>query len=63
LDLLKKPSPSAVAIKDVNGNVTELSADEIQNAIIAIVRDEVTLVLPDRGRSAWPTQIIEIESN
>jgi len=63
LDLLKNPSPSAVAIKDVNGNVTELSADEIQNAIIAIVRDEVTLVLPDRGRSAWPTQIIEIESN
>ncbi|MDY6846376.1 MAG: hypothetical protein SVP52_04500 [Chloroflexota bacterium] len=63
LDLLKDPSPNGVSVKDANGNVTELSADEIQNAIIAIVRDEVTLVLPDRGRSAWPTQIIEIESN
>ncbi len=63
LDLLKNKSPDIVVITDSNGEVTELTADEIQNAIIAIVKDEVTLVLPDRGRSAWPTQIVEIESN
>jgi hypothetical protein len=63
LDLLKTTSPDGVVITDSNGEVTELTSDEIQNAIIAIVKDEVTLVLPDRGRSVWPTQIVEIESN
>jgi hypothetical protein len=63
LDLLKTTSPDVVIITDSNGEVIELTADEIQNAIIAIVKDEVTLVLPDRGRSVWPTQIVEIESN
>lgn len=63
LDLLKTTSPDVVVITDSNGDITELTSDEIQNAIIAIVKDEVTLVLPDRGRSVWPTQIVEIESN
>ncbi len=63
LDLLKTTSPGGIIITDSNGDITELTADEIQNAIIAIVKDEITLVLPERGRSAWPTQIVEIESN
>lgn len=59
---MKQP-PLQVVIKDVNCNVTKLSAGEIQKAILAIVRDEITLILPERGRCAWPTKIVEIKSN
>jgi hypothetical protein len=61
--LLKRPEPNGVLITDAQGNTVELSDEEIENAVIAIVRDEITLILPERGRSAWPTQIVEIESN
>jgi len=61
--LLKRPEPNGVLITDAQGDTVELSDEEIENAVIAIVRDEITLILPERGRSAWPTQIVEIESN
>ncbi len=48
---------------DADGAVTILAYDEIADAVIAIVRDEVTLILTDRGRSAWPTRITKIEVN
>lgn len=63
LPLLKNPTPEGVVITDSEGNQTDLTIEAIQDAIIAIIRDEVTLVLPERGRSAWPTQIVEIESH
>jgi len=63
LSLLKNPSPERVVVTDFEGNQTELTFEEIQNAIVAIIRDEVTLVLPARGRSVWPTKIVKIESN
>ena len=62
LPLLNNDNPELVLITAVDGSITELSGEEIQTAIIAIVRDQVTLVLPDRGRSVWPTNIIKIES-
>ncbi len=63
LPMLSNPNPSGVTVTDADGNMTELSLEEIENAVIAMVRDSVTLVLPDRGRSAWLTNIVEIESN
>jgi len=63
LPLLNTTNPNSITVTDSNGNQFVLEADEIQNAIIAIVRREVTLVLPDRGRSFWPTAIIQIETN
>jgi hypothetical protein len=48
---------------DSSGETIELSGEEIVNAVLSIVGDEVTLILPDRGRSAWPTDIVNIESN
>jgi len=63
LPFLKSDAPNSLTVTDSEGNTIELAFDEFQNAIIAIVRDEVTLVLPDRGRSAWPTKIVSIESN
>jgi len=63
LPLLENPLPEGIVVTDSEGNKTEWMYEEIQNAIIAIIRDEVTLVLPDRGRSAWPTKIVKIVSN
>lgn len=63
LPLLKTPEPTQVICTDTNGSQYELGGDEVENAIIAIVRREITIVLPDRGRSTWPTNIIKIESN
>lgn len=63
ITLLNDPSSESISITDINGEKAELTSEEIQNAIIAIVRDEVTVVLPNRGRSAWPTKIVKIESN
>jgi len=62
LPLLETHQPTRVVITDINGNTTELDGDEIQDAIIAIVRREVTLVLPDRGRGIWPRGIVQIDS-
>jgi hypothetical protein len=63
LSLLENPFPESVIVTDSEGNQTEFNYDEIQDAIIAIIRDQVTLVLPERGRSIWPTKIVKIESN
>ena len=63
LPLLDSPAPTAIIVTDSEGNTVSLSGEAIQNAVIALNRDEVTLVLPDRGRSAWITDIVNIESN
>jgi len=63
LPLLNNSQPESITLTDSTGETIELSSEEIVNAILGVVRDEVTLILPDRGRSAWPTDILEIESN
>ena len=63
LPLLENTSPSVIRVTNADGEIEELSFNEVQDAIIAIVRDSVTLILPDRGRSAWPEDIIKIETN
>jgi len=63
LPLLTEPSPSNIIVTNRSGETLEFSFKEVQGAIIAIVRDSVTLILPNRGRSAWPTDIVTIESN
>lgn len=60
--LLHNSHPEEVTITDASGQTITLSGEEIANAVIAMIYDKVTLVLPDRGRSAWPVDIIEIES-
>ncbi|MBW6464956.1 MAG: hypothetical protein K0B06_00440 [Brevefilum sp.] len=62
LPLLKTSTPATLIITDRSGSQVELAGEEIEHAILAVVRKEVTLVLPDRGRSAWPTDVIQIES-
>jgi len=63
LPLLENPQTNGITITTSADEQIEMKADEIQGAVLAIVRDEVTLILPGRGRSAWPTEIVAIESN
>jgi hypothetical protein len=62
LPILKTPVPDIVTITGRNGSKVELTGEKIEDAILAIVRKEITLVLPNRGRSAWPTDIVQIDS-
>ena len=61
--LLKVSNPTFVTVIDSNGNSIELTGAEVENAVLAIVRQQVTLILPDRGRSVWPTNILKIDSS
>jgi hypothetical protein len=63
LPLIEKTTPSGITVTNTSGESEEFTLEEVQGAIIAIVRDRVTLILPNRGRSAWPTDILKIESN
>ncbi|MEA3325960.1 MAG: hypothetical protein U9R53_01415 [Chloroflexota bacterium] len=63
LPLLANSSLESIIITDADGEKIELAGEEIINTVIAIVRDEATLILPDRDRSTLPTNIIEIGSN
>lgn len=60
--LLDNPSPKTLIVTNASGETTEWTSEEVEGAVIAIVRDKVTLILVDRGRSAWPTDIVKIES-
>ncbi len=61
--LLADPTAASVTVTDTNGDTFEITGEELSTAVVAMVRDHVTLVLPDRGRSAWPTDIVKIDSN
>ncbi len=63
LPLLNNPSPVEVIVRDKSREIYQFSGEEIANAVIGIDRGLLTLVLPDRGRSVWPTNIESIESN
>jgi hypothetical protein len=62
IPLLDNPAPTSITITNISGETIKLGAEEVQDSILAIIRDSVTLVLPDRGRSAWPSDIVKIES-
>ena len=61
--LLDNPAPASITVTDASGEEFELTSEEIVGAILAMDHDNITLVLPDRGRSAWLVDIISIESN
>ena len=61
--LLDTISPAGVIITDANGETFELEVDDVEGAILGIVDGEVTLILPERGRSAWLSNVVAIESN
>lgn len=63
LPLLENPHSNGITITTSADEQIDMRADEIQGAVLAIAHNEVTLIPPGRGRSAWPTEIVAIESN
>ncbi|MBG0786220.1 MAG: cytochrome c3 family protein [Anaerolineaceae bacterium] len=61
--LLETSNPPSITVTDSTGETIELSAEEIEGAVVAMDHDSITLVLPARGRSAWLVDITSIESN
>ncbi len=61
--LLSNPNPDSIIVTNRAGETFELSGEEAANAALAMVYDEITLVFPERGRSAWLTDIVGIESH
>ncbi len=61
--LLSNPTPEKITITTRRGEEIELPSEEIAGAVLALDHDQVTLVLPERGRSAWPVDIISIDSD
>jgi hypothetical protein len=61
--LLADPDADSIVVTNSAGETFELSAEEVANAALAVVYDEITLVFPERGRSAWLTDVVKIVSN
>ena len=62
LPLLKTEKPKSITLIDHKGEQYQFDPVELTQAILTTFRKEVTLVIPDRGRSAWPTGIVEVNS-
>lgn len=52
---------TSVLVRDAQGREYTLTAEEVQGAILALVRGQVTLVLPERGRSQWIVDVVEVD--
>lgn len=60
--LVDDPAFTQLMVRDSAGKETRLSAEETRGAVIAQLRGQVTLVLPERGRAQWITNVALLES-
>lgn len=58
--LVTGPDFTQIVVRDGSGTERTLSAEEVRGAALVQIRGQVTLVLPDRGRSQWVTDVVEI---
>jgi hypothetical protein len=56
------PENHTLHVRDADGQTHTLADEEVQGALLALIRGEVTLVLPGRGRSEWISGVVEIET-
>jgi hypothetical protein len=61
-EIVANPAFDRLLVRDGDGQEHTLTADEAQRAVLCLVRGQVTLVLPDRGRVQWITDVVEIIS-
>jgi hypothetical protein len=54
------PSFQTLTVRDESGQEHGLSAEQVQNAVLAQRRGRVVLVLPDRGQPQWIEGVVEI---
>jgi hypothetical protein len=61
VELLPAVAERDLEVRDGFGETHVLNSDEIQGAILLPLRGELTLVLPDRGRSQWITNVVALD--
>jgi len=60
--IVTNPAFQKLLVRGQSGQEYALTAGEAQGAVLALVRGQVTLVLPERGRAQWITGVAEIIS-
>ncbi len=61
--IIAQPTFDTLQIRDASGQTHTLTAEESQGAILYQNRGHTILVLPERGRSQWITDVVEINSH
>ncbi len=61
-DVVANPAYRSLLVRSKDGKEQTLTAEEARGAALALVYGEVTLVLPERGRSQWISGVVEIVS-
>jgi hypothetical protein len=61
-EIVTDPTFDTLLVRNGSGQEHTLSAEEAQGALLYLSRGQVVLVLPDRGRSQWIEDIVEINS-
>lgn len=59
--LLDEAAFAQILVRNSAGLETRLTAEEVHGAVVAQLRGQVTLVLPERGRAQWVTGVTAIE--
>jgi len=61
--IVANPDFTELIARDATGTEHTFTYQEAHNALVAQFRGHVTLVLPERGRSQWIADVIEIQSH
>lgn len=59
-DVVATPSFQNLLVRDAGGEEYTFSAEEARGALLAVVQSRVTLVLPERGRAFWVSDVVEL---
>jgi hypothetical protein len=60
--LVANPDFTTLRVTLGSGEERTLSRDEVENAVLVLLRGEVTLVRPDRGRTEWVRGVTGVEA-
>ncbi len=61
-DLVANPDWQTLQVRDAKGQQRTIAAADGAGAVLTVVSGQVTLVLPERGRSQWVAGVVEISS-
>ena len=60
--IVVNPDLQRLLVRDKSGQEHTLTVEEVRGAVLAQIRDQVTLVLPERSRAQWVADVVEIVS-
>jgi hypothetical protein len=61
-EIIANPTFDTLLVRDGSGQEHTLTAKEVGGAVLYLSRGQVVLVLPERGRSQWIEDVVEISS-